>query len=313
MTITRSFLKGSEDELLGQRFKSATANHRTGFTSLIKNLKEAKYEHYHRGAEQEYKVEKQLIKCMQGRAQHIGGLRSAASTQFTLLATAQEHQMNGMSGDTGKGIPMSPRQDMTDGPQLFTPPGHDRVAMPAPISEVASVAGSDASAPEQDPTAPLRIFDQFIFHLGPPMKSLAYTLKFMLDGLPFISGKTHRLQVNREFSGSLGRAIELYSETRVEALNKLYKSEAVTKERPMVEAADVEEIVASCGYFSNCLLYFAEEMLVFLSLLEELEDLQAKKPRSWGWAKFWKSKKSRVTTEEENYNSYSCTVPPTIR
>ena len=63
------------------------------------------------------------------------------------------------------------------------------------------------------------------------MKSLAYTLKLMLDDLPFISGKTHTLQVNREFRGSLSQAIALYSETRIEALNTLYKSEAVTKER----------------------------------------------------------------------------------
>lgn len=311
--ITRSFLNGSEDELLGKRFKSATANHRTVFTSLIKNLKEAKYEHYLRGTEQEYKVEKQLIECMQRLAQHIGGLRSAASTQFTLLATAQEHQTNAKSGRANEGIPMSPPEDTTEGPQLFTPPDHDGVAIPPPISEVASVAGSDTTALEEDPAAPIRIFDQFIFHLGPPMKSLAYTLKLMLDDLPFISGKTCRLQVNREFRGSLGQAIALYSETRIQALNTLYKSEAVTRERPMAEAADVEEIAASCGYFSYCLLYFAEEMLVFLSLLEELEDLQTRKPRSWEWLKFWKSNKSRKTTVEENRNSYSCTIPPAIR
>ena len=203
---------------------------------------------------------------------------------------------------------MSPREDATDGPQLFTPPGRDRLSITAPISSVAPAARSDIAL---DPTAPIRIFDQLIFHLGPPMESLAYTLHLVLDDLPFISGKTHTLQVNGEFRGSLGQAIALYSETRIRALNTLYKSEDVTKERPMAEAADVEEIAASCGYFSYCLLYFAEEMLVFLSLLEELEDLQARKPRSWEWAKFWKSKKSRKT-EEENCNSYSCTVPLAI-
>ncbi|KAG0633708.1 Fusaric acid resistance protein-like-domain-containing protein [Tuber brumale] len=299
--ITRSFLRGSEDELLGEKFKSSTTNHRTVFTSLMKHLKEAKYEHYLRGTEQEYIVEKQLIECMQQLAQHIGGLRSAASTQFTLLATFQE-QVNARSSAT-EGISMSPREDATDGPQLFTPPDHDRITIPAQLastSKAASVAGSDTPTLDEDPTAPIRIFDQFIFHLGPPMKSLAYTLKLMLDDLPFNSSETHRIHVNREFRGSLGQAIALYSATRIEALNTLYKSEVVTKERSMMEAADVEEIAASCGYFSYCLLYFAEEMLVFLSLLEELEDLQARRPRSWEWAKFWKSKKTRKTAEEEN-------------
>ncbi|PWW79664.1 hypothetical protein C7212DRAFT_356449 [Tuber magnatum] len=283
-----SFLNGSEDELLGESFENATANHRTVFTSLITNLKEAKYEHYLRGAEQEYKVEKQLIECMQRLAQHIGGLRSAASTQFTLLTTAQEHRMNAKSGGASGGIPMGPREDATDGPQLFTPPDHDGIVVPsqfASITEAASVAGSDTSTLEEDTTPPIRIFDQFIFHLGPPMKSLAYTLKLMLDDLPFNTG-------------SLSRAIALYSETRIEALNTLYKSEAVTKERPAMEAADVEEIAASCGYFSYCLLYFAEEML-------------ERKPRSWEWAKFWKLKKSRKTAVEENSDTPVSVVTPT--
>ena len=59
----------------------------------------------------------------------------------------------------------------------------------------------------------------------------------------------------------------------------------------MAEAADVEEIAASCGYFSFCMLYFATEMLIFLDLLEQMESLQAEKPRTWEWAKFWKKRK----------------------
>lgn len=152
----------------------------------------------------------------------------------------------------------------------------------------------------EDPNAPLTIFDTFIFHLGPPMKSLAYTLKLMLDELPFSSGPKYRIAVNTEFRRSLKQAIELYSEARVEALNTLYCSEAVTKARPMAEAADVEEIAASCGYFSTCLLYFSEEMLEFLDILEQMECLQRQKPRTWAWLKFWKGwGKGRKEKDEE--------------
>lgn len=291
--ITRSFLNGSEDELLRPEFTKAATSHRTVFIPLMKNLREAKYEHYVRGTEKEYVLEKSLVECMQRLAQHIGGLRSAASTQFSLLSQAQKlaaHTTTPVFGQFGI-------QSITsEGPQLFTPPDHDAyLPVPdpfswpsAPASSVGADSDADTDAGMGDFNAPVTIFDTFIFHLGPPMKSLAFTLKLMLDELPFSSRPSHRIAVNTEFRRSLKQAIELYNEARVEALNTLYKSEAVTKERPMEEAADVEEIAASCGYFSTCLLYFAEEMLVFLDILEQLEFLQRRETRSWGWMKFWK-------------------------
>lgn len=318
--ITRSFLKGSEDELLGFKFTKAATSHRTVFVPLMKNLREARYEHYVRGTEKEYILEKSLVECLQVSqfsstrfsnqnptnhphkrlAQHIGGLRSAASTQFSLLAQAQKLAAETTSPvETQFGL----HRVTTEGPQLFTPPHHDSYINSPQHSNWPSQTGSDvdsdASTTMEDPTAPITIFDQFIFHLGPPMKSLAYTLKLMLDELPFSSGPKYRIRVNVEFRESLKKAIEMYSEARIEALNTLYRSEAVTKARPMAEAADVEEIAASCGYFSSCLLYFAEEMIIFLDILEGLENLQREKPRTWEWMKFWKKGPGKTNRDVE--------------
>jgi hypothetical protein len=84
--ITRSFLSGSEEELQQMPSIKASDRYRSVLASLAKNLKEAKYEHYVMGTEREYEVEARLVNCMQRLAQGIGGLRSAASTQFSLLA-----------------------------------------------------------------------------------------------------------------------------------------------------------------------------------------------------------------------------------
>jgi len=84
--ITRSFLNGSEEELQQQQFPDALDKYKKAFNSLTKNLKEAKYEHYIDGTEKEYQLEAKLVNCMQRLAQNIGGLRSAATTQFLLLA-----------------------------------------------------------------------------------------------------------------------------------------------------------------------------------------------------------------------------------
>jgi hypothetical protein len=55
-------------------------------------------------------------------------------------------------------------------------------------------------------------------------------------------------------------------------------------------AADFEEVAASCGYFSSSLEDFAEDMVIFLDILEALKVNVNCYPRrrTWGWLKFWK-------------------------
>lgn len=113
----------------------------------------------------------------------------------------------------------------------------------------------------------------------------------MLDDLPYTSGENnpHTIQVNPHFEESLKDAIELYELKRSEALATLYRSDEITQSRSLDANADVEEIAASCGYFSYNLLYFAEEMKTFLEILRNLQRLQEQRPRTWRWLKFWKS------------------------
>lgn len=182
--ITRSFLTGSEDELLQDRFVQASAQYRAVLTSLTENLKEAKFEHYFVGTEREYHLEAKLVSCIQRLAQNIGGLRSAATTQFLLLA---------QSSMGGAATPVS----SIVSPQLDTsfPFMEDRLLSP---SENYGVLTAIAESPEDDrhpendgkledavnrrreasddsylPTVntPSDIFSRFIIHLGPSMVS----------------------------------------------------------------------------------------------------------------------------------------------
>lgn len=79
--ITRSFLKGSDEQMQGETFKKASDDYNDVFDSLEKHLKEAQYEHCVLGTEDQYAVEAKLVGCMLRLSQSIGGLRSAASTQ----------------------------------------------------------------------------------------------------------------------------------------------------------------------------------------------------------------------------------------
>ncbi|KAF8459390.1 Fusaric acid resistance protein-like-domain-containing protein [Terfezia claveryi] len=288
--ITKSFLTGSEDMLLHSTYLEACKDHRLVFTSMSKQLIEAKYEHYVKGTEKQYRLESKLVDCMQKLAQHIGGLQSASKSQMKLLRE-QPNVFNPYHP-----IP-TPFSGAGSGPStIFTPPNFHPLPMFAsnttsmPSTEPANIDFMTARFHEQ-PETPVGIFEEFIFHLGPPMKSLVYTLQIMLDNLPSSRGADLTIAVNPRFRESLVKATDLYYEARVEALNNLYKnlrSITVSNDQKQEWAADVEEVAGCCGYFSYCLHAFSQEMAVFLDILQQMEHYQNHKTRSWDWLKVWR-------------------------
>ncbi len=223
--ITRGFLSGSETDMRSTSFNNSQKKYKAVFKQLTKNLGEAKYEHYTLGSEEQYKLEASLVNCMQRLAHSIGGLRSAAMTQFTLLKE---------SGISGGSTPNYNIRTMAqfDGGSFSRPPKsrQDRFASLTAIEE-ASDEGSGTEnqgvngAPPLErhntdrsvssflstgmPTVrtPAEIFARFIIHLGPSMKSLAYTLSQILQQLPFGEGPEYAITINEHFKTSLTDAL----------------------------------------------------------------------------------------------------------
>ncbi|CCX09460.1 Similar to Uncharacterized protein C26F1.08c; acc. no. Q10495 [Pyronema omphalodes CBS 100304] len=309
--ITHSFLQGSFDDV-NTKYASIENSHRAVFGLLQKHLQEAKYEHYLRGTEKQFHQMKLLVESMQRLAQNIGGLGSAAHTQFMLLKEIRERESGA--------IPMnfaSRLEDPSDAGRLFTPPSRtsDYLLFDDDTISVAEshVTGSESDTGLDNTTTPLTVLNIFMYHLGPPMKSLAYTLREIMDDLPFESQPPYRINVNPMYDDSLDSAVRLFEDKQREALNNLYKSDLITKRRSVEEAADVEETAASCGYFSDNLTFLAEEMKAFLELLEELQYLQETRVRSWEWLKFWKrGKKGSKSPEEEELLRHTTTVEPSV-
>jgi hypothetical protein len=295
-TITRSFLSGSEADLQAASYVQMSNKYKATFNTLIKNLRESKYEHYLLGTENEYKIETRLTKCIERLAQDLVGLRSAAATQFALIS----------SPGHGVNTPTALRLDsITSSPSLSPDPTilSERISGLAPITEEPeeSPMSGDAdrngffgrsrkSSVAPTATAPADIFSLFIKELGPPMKSLAYTLKGVLSELPFEPGPEHRIPVNTHFRRSLVDAKDLFSDARREALELLYKNRALAKSWSAELAADYEEVAASCGHFSSSLQDFAEDTIAYLDILEELHEEIEWEPRkrSWNWLRFWR-------------------------
>lgn len=97
------------------------------------------------------------------------------------------------------------------------------------------------------------------------------------------------MTINEHFRHSLVDAKALFSNAKRDALDVVYKTKIPTKTGSPAVAADFEEVAASCGYFSSSLEDFAEDMVDFLDVLEELKTNVNRYPRqrSWSWLKFW--------------------------
>ena len=113
-------------------------------------------------------------------------------------------------------------------------------------------------------------------------------MKKLLDELPYSPDGS--VAVNAHFRTSLDDAIELYTNSREEALSQLYKTKELTQPRPAEMEADLEEVAASCGYFSFSLLDFANEMRAYLVILDDLKLEIEERPdgKTWDWLKVWR-------------------------
>lgn len=298
--ISSGFLSGAEEEFTSKAFTDASATYTSTLALMNKNARESKYEYYFLGRERIYRQDKAVLKSIENLAQSIGGLRSAANTQFELL---REIYPGSLSGN----VPGSPTTN------LFSPilarsrsssfKSHSRFGRLSSIDE----AVDERSDREDEPTpalnrksseahstlsnfaprAPSEIFELFISRLGPSMKSLVHTMAEMLRQPPF-DAPGSPIELNEQFKYSLSEAVSLYNESRGKALEELYKTIENARSASESIQADIEEVAAACGHFSFSLLSFADEMKKYLDALEELKYINEQDKRTWAWLKVWK-------------------------
>ena len=190
--ITRSFLTGSEEDIERWSYPDASARYQKTLKSLDKNLKEAKYEHYFWGTESEYVMEAKLVQTMQRLAQHIGGLRSAAATQFSLLS--QGPAAGGASPIATRKAPVDTRLTHSVLTALASSPPENYGVLAA-VDEVSDEDDWQEQRQQNSvhtshlPTAqaPAQIFERFIMHLGPSMVCYDVTASIPYDRVTRVS------------------------------------------------------------------------------------------------------------------------------
>ncbi|KAK3724442.1 hypothetical protein LTR37_001066 [Vermiconidia calcicola] len=362
--VTRAFLSGREEDLEDQYFKDLAKEHQQSLQTMSKDLIETQKELLVLGGENLYEVSTRLVECLDGLSQDLGGLRSAALAQFAFMKAATASGNVEQPKDSGP----SPQDQKVAWPPS-TKGAPDRAKMPDILDVITEAPeengnghgegtnkplpgalGSGMSTPERRKSvasiastlkSPDDMFFTFIAQLGPPTKSLVYTLKQILDELPFkdpdearpgysrFIGPAVDVAINENFHSSLKEAVELYRVSRKDALNTLYATRSLNAafmpqsgrkptgafslqrnasawdatspiesrqsvkpgaDKPNEEIlADIEEVSACCGHFSFSLLDFAEDMLTYLTILDDLKDALNEPSPTWKWLMFWRT------------------------
>ena len=301
--VTNSFITGDEQELENQTFRKASERHTKAFGRLAQNLKESKYEHYFFGTEREHRIEGKLVHCIQRLTQSIGGLRSAATMQFTIIKQPT-HKLGRQNTRNFSSMGSITTPSFTTAQPERTFSSDVEGSMLASIAETPEeeLTETDVTQTRKPPKnglypSPSEIFELFISHLGPSMRSLAYTLKEILEDLPFDPEANYAITANPRFRTSLDRALDLYRDARASALKVVYDKKDMDRNRPLEVEADWEETAASCGHFSFSLIEVADQMQEYLAILDEMQLELEEMPagRTWSWMKFWHITRNRFS------------------
>ena len=165
--ISRSFLTGSEDVSHEKSSVEALGRYQAVYSTLSKNLKEAKSEHFVMGTEREYHLEARLVDCMQRLAHSVGGLRSAAATQFILLGQSDEGAVKRrLSLSSISSRPVSPQENYGVLEAIHEAPEGEPLGSTPALQESENNKGVTDMPLD---SAPADIFERFILHLGPSM------------------------------------------------------------------------------------------------------------------------------------------------
>ncbi|KAJ9635587.1 hypothetical protein H2204_005761 [Knufia peltigerae] len=282
--ITSSFISGDEAELENSILSRVTEKHKKASATVAQKLKEAKYEHYLLGTERQVLIEARLAHCIQRISQSIGGLRSAAAMQFVVVKEppfGSPMRNEGIARAAGTWMDsLESSKSNDDNRGLFNG-----------INSLSANSQDRLQPPNQPPfRSPAQIFEMFIENLGPSMRSLAFTLKEIMDHFPFDPDRNYVVSTNPKFKISLDRAIDLYKDSRQKSLAIVYGQKDMDRFRPLTVQADWEDAAAACGYFSFSLVEVAESVKKYLAILDELQLEVDENPagKTWNWLKFWR-------------------------
>ncbi|KAI5966345.1 uncharacterized protein KGF55_000654 [Candida pseudojiufengensis] len=249
LTLTRRFVAGEKltahDSLLIEKIKKSVS-------LLYQYLEETQYELRLVGKEAEWIYYKELVNATISLARHLQALSAATRMQWSLLNTTTNDDAS-----------------TTSTLKSFKSGDFD-------IPSIDSVRAQD-QVEDNDMGSSLQLFDLFVFHLSPSIKSLVFTMRDILNSIPPDS-----FENSETYQHSLISAIKMYEKRQDLSFEHIYNQESFTKNTNVYFKAEQEEVAACCGNFATLLSQFATELLSTLKLFDEY-GAAVNSPRSWPW------------------------------
>lgn len=282
--ITRGFLNGSENDLALAEYLASSSSYSSLYTSILKNLREAKFEHYFVGHDKLYAAQRSVVQSMETLAQSIGGLRSASIPLIRLLeATEQRTAITSPS--------RRPK-----GPE-------SRVSF---VSAVTSPLETDQNVTEEaqrrlsHTCTPREFFQIFLDSVGPPTEALSAGLCRALREPHFEQSSELNGSENNHFTHSLSDALSTFNIARSKALQEMYEHSTLRDASASLQA-ELEQVAAACNHFTYSLQSLSEETQRYLDLIDDMKYVEKHGKRSWFW--LWRGlrsgKKKTGSLEEE--------------
>ncbi|KAL6697120.1 Fusaric acid resistance protein-like domain-containing protein [Trichoderma pleuroticola] len=287
-TISASFLKGVEEEQMSAEFTASSATYAVTYPQMLKNLREAKFEDYLLGRERIYVLQRSTVKAIETLARSIGGLRSAANTQLSLLKLAESDDV---PPPLTRFLTVSSLGDFEGiSPSSSSPRAAHVSSRP---NSPGQRPGSSAHDHDDGPT-PSSLFKLFVDLIGPSMEALTQSLVLILRESPLGSAPNYEVPISDELRQSLTEALFQFNVARSDALGKVYNMIEREKSTSRRIQAGLEEVGAACGHFSFSLQTFGEEMQKYLDILDDLKFVNEHNKRSWRWILWWRKDDTAV-------------------
>lgn len=278
LLLTEKFIEC--ESVHGTRYMQLKSEFNTCFKRIHKHLSDARYELYFQGKERELDTLKDLTNSSHKMSLHLNGLGSSAFTQWSLFESDLKAAQR---GGTGPHSLKNYGSISSMYSQLENSPVHSA------LKHYNSIRGFHAAIGIAQPDSSISLFKEFIASLEPPMKTYISTLKVILDGIPIENTNLGFVPSMSKYLQETVEAVDTYSTAREKALADLYQQQNFRKNRDFHLAANEEGAAASCGNFSYLLEEFGNELVTFLSILDQYNEIShdVSSPRSYNWLKFW--------------------------
>ncbi|KAJ5471383.1 hypothetical protein N7530_008740 [Penicillium desertorum] len=264
INITQEFLCGSAYELEQVSFTDLSARHDKAYGEMKKQLEDAQLEHYVAGTDHELNLAKSLSYLMQDITRRLSALHSTVALESEFLASSRH-------------------SNPTHSPSLNQPETNieeyieGRLLSSTRVEEDGLLNYSEAQV--------IKIFKS---QLEESLNLLVSALRTTFGDVAFGPAPDYKISIYGEADSHIDEAIKVYREARTSALRSFSHREA-NRTLNQESNAKLEEIFASCNYYSVTLLELAEQLQRFLSVLREMQAEIDERPAKRSWVEMWDS------------------------